>query len=72
MAKMKETVEAFLGKKIKDVVVTVPAYFDAAQRQATKDAGRIAELDVQIIINERPFDQTKPFHPVLLASYLLK
>ncbi|KAF6155338.1 hypothetical protein GIB67_019864 [Kingdonia uniflora] len=52
LTKMKETAEAFLGKKIKDVVVTVPAYFNDAQRQATKDAGIIAGLNVARIINE--------------------
>ncbi|KAK9136919.1 hypothetical protein Sjap_007513 [Stephania japonica] len=52
LAKMKETAEAYLGKKIKDAVVTVPAYFNDAQRQATKDAGVIAGLNVARIINE--------------------
>ncbi|KAJ8506137.1 hypothetical protein OPV22_007023 [Ensete ventricosum] len=52
LTKMKETAEAFLGKKIKDAVVTVPAYFNDAQRQATKDAGTIAGLNVVRIINE--------------------
>jgi heat shock protein 5 len=52
LMKMKETAEAFLGKKIKDAVVTVPAYFNDAQRQATKDAGIIAGLNVARIINE--------------------
>jgi len=52
LMKMKETAEAFLGKKIKDAVVTVPAYFNDAQRQATKDAGVIAGLNVARIINE--------------------
>ncbi|KAK8692799.1 hypothetical protein V6N13_070406 [Hibiscus sabdariffa] len=52
LTKMKETAEAFLGKKIKDAVVTVPAYFNDAQRQATKDAGIIAGLNVARIINE--------------------
>ncbi|KAK9176940.1 hypothetical protein WN944_028959 [Citrus x changshan-huyou] len=52
LQKMKETAEAFLGKKIKDAVVTVPAYFNDAQRQATKDAGVIARLNVARIINE--------------------
>merc|ERR1712188_218125 len=50
--KMKETAEAFTGKDIKDVVVTVPAYFNDSQRQATKDAGAIAGLAVERIINE--------------------
>ncbi|MQL84181.1 hypothetical protein Taro_016667 [Colocasia esculenta] len=52
LTKMKETAEAFLGKTIKDAVVTVPAYFNDAQRQATKDAGVIAGLNVARIINE--------------------
>ncbi|KAJ1406020.1 Heat shock protein 70 family [Sesbania bispinosa] len=52
LIKMKETAEAFLGKKIRDAVVTVPAYFNDAQRQATKDAGVIAGLNVARIINE--------------------
>lgn len=52
LTKMKETAESFLGKKIKDAVVTVPAYFNDAQRQATKDAGVIAGLNVARIINE--------------------
>jgi len=49
---MKETAEAFLGKKVGHAVITVPAYFNDAQRQATKDAGTIAGLDVLRIINE--------------------
>lgn len=52
LTKMKETAEAYLGKKIKDAVVTVPAYFNDAQRLATKDAGAIAGLNVMRIINE--------------------
>merc|ERR1719456_2067082 len=52
LTKMKDTAEAFLGKKIKNAVVTVPAYFNDAQRQATKDAGTIAGLNVLRIINE--------------------
>jgi heat shock protein 5 len=52
LTKMKETAEAFLGKTINDAVVTVPAYFNDAQRQATKDAGTIAGLNVLRIINE--------------------
>jgi molecular chaperone DnaK len=52
LGKMKETAEAFLGEKIREAVITVPAYFNDAQRQATKDAGRIAGLDVLRIINE--------------------
>ena len=49
---MKETAEAFLGEKVSQAVITVPAYFNDAQRQATKDAGRIAGLEVLRIINE--------------------
>lgn len=52
LTKMKETAESFLGKPIKKAVVTVPAYFNDSQRQATKDAGAIAGLDVLRIINE--------------------
>ncbi len=52
LQKMKETAEAFLGEKVEKAVITVPAYFNDAQRQATKDAGRIAGLEVLRIINE--------------------
>jgi len=52
LVRMKETAEAFLGKDVKNAVVTVPAYFNDAQRQATKDAGTIAGLNVMRIINE--------------------
>jgi len=52
LTKMKETAEAYLGKKVTHAVVTVPAYFNDAQRQATKDAGTIAGLQVLRIINE--------------------
>ena len=52
LGKMKETAEAFLGEKVTQAVITVPAYFNDAQRQATKDAGRIAGLEVLRIINE--------------------
>jgi len=52
LVKMKETAEAFLGKEVKNAVVTVPAYFNDSQRQATKDAGLIAGLNVLRIINE--------------------
>jgi molecular chaperone DnaK len=52
LQKMKETAEAFLGETITEAVVTVPAYFNDSQRQATKDAGRIACLDVLRIVNE--------------------
>ena len=49
---MKETADAYLGKNVKDTVITVPAYFDDSQRQAIKDAEVIAELNVLRIINE--------------------
>jgi molecular chaperone DnaK len=52
LQKMKETAEAYLGEKVEKAVITVPAYFNDAQRQATKDAGKIAGLDVLRIINE--------------------
>ena len=50
--KMKETAEAYLGQKVTDAVITVPAYFNNSQRQATKDAGTISGLNVLRIINE--------------------
>jgi len=52
LTKMKQTAEAYLGEEVKNAVVTVPAYFNDAQRQATKDAGTIAGLNVMRIINE--------------------
>ena len=52
LQKMKETAEAYLGEKVTEAVITVPAYFNDAQRQATKDAGKIAGLDVKRIVNE--------------------
>ncbi|RMH94743.1 molecular chaperone DnaK [Lysobacter pythonis] len=52
LEKMKKTAEAFLGETVTEAVITVPAYFNDSQRQATKDAGRIAGLDVKRIINE--------------------
>lgn len=52
LKKMKKTAEDFLGEPVTEAVITVPAYFNDAQRQATKDAGRIAGLDVKRIINE--------------------
>jgi molecular chaperone DnaK len=52
LIKMKETAEAYLGEKVTQAVITVPAYFNDSQRQSTKDAGRIAGLDVLRIINE--------------------
>jgi len=52
LTKMKETAESYIGSAVKEAVVTVPAYFNDSQRQATKDAGKIANLDVKRIINE--------------------
>ena len=52
LTKMKETAESFLGEKVSDAVITVPAYFNDSQRQATKDAGVIAGLNVLRVINE--------------------
>lgn len=52
LTKMKETASAFLGEEVKNAVITVPAYFNDSQRQSTKDAGRIAGLNVLRIINE--------------------
>ena len=52
LTKMRETAEAYLGQKVTDAVITVPAYFNDSQRQATKDAGMIAGLNVKRIINE--------------------
>jgi L1 cell adhesion molecule like protein len=52
LTKMKQTAEAYLGETVTDAVITVPAYFNDSQRQATKDAGLIAGLNVLRIINE--------------------
>ena len=52
LQKLKNDAEAYLGEKITEAVITVPAYFNDSQRQATKDAGRIAGLDVKRIVNE--------------------
>ena len=52
LSKLKEDAESYLGEKVTEAVITVPAYFNDSQRQATKDAGRIAGLDVKRIINE--------------------
>ena len=52
LIKMKKTAEDYLGEEVKEAVITVPAYFNDSQRQATKDAGRIAGLEVKRIINE--------------------
>jgi molecular chaperone DnaK len=52
LGKLKRAAEAHLGQRVTEAVITVPAYFNDSQRQATKDAGRIAELDVKRIVNE--------------------
>src|SRR5690606_9635849 len=52
LAKLKQAAEDYLGEKVTEAVITVPAYFNDSQRQATKDAGRIAGLDVKRIVNE--------------------
>ena len=52
LTKMKETAESYLGKNVERAVITVPAYFNDSQRQATKDAGQISGLKVERIINE--------------------
>ena len=52
LAKLKKDAEEFLGEEVKEAVITVPAYFDDSQRQATKDAGKIAGLEVKRIVNE--------------------
>ncbi|HJP17313.1 MAG TPA: Hsp70 family protein, partial [Nitrospinota bacterium] len=52
LQKLKKSAEAYLGEKVSEAVITVPAYFNDSQRQATKDAGKIAGLDVKRIINE--------------------
>ena len=52
LRKMKKTAEDYLGETVTEAVITVPAYFNDSQRQATKDAGRIAGLEVKRIINE--------------------
>jgi molecular chaperone DnaK len=52
LQKMKKTAEDYLGQEVTDAVITVPAYFNDAQRQATKEAGEIAGLNVRRIVNE--------------------
>jgi len=52
LTKMKDIAEAYLGKTVENAVITVPAYFNDSQRQATKDAGTIAKMNVKRIINE--------------------
>ena len=74
LMKMKKDAEAFLGEEVTEAVVTVPAYFNDSQRQATKDAGRIAGLDVKRIINEPTaaalaFGMDKPAGDTTIAVY---
>merc|ERR1712032_1558020 len=52
LTKMKQTAESYLGERVRDAVITVPAYFNDSQRQATKDAGEIAGMNVLRIVNE--------------------
>ncbi|MFK5949746.1 MAG: molecular chaperone DnaK [Methylococcales bacterium] len=74
LMKMKKDAEAFLGEEVTEAVITVPAYFNDSQRQATKDAGRIAGLDVKRIINEPTaaalaFGMDKPAGDTTIAVY---
>ncbi len=74
LMKMKKDAEAFLGEEVKEAVITVPAYFNDSQRQATKDAGRIAGLEVKRIINEPTaaalaFGMDKPAGDTTIAVY---
>ena len=74
LMKLKKDAEAFLGEEVKEAVITVPAYFNDSQRQATKDAGRIAGLDVKRIINEPTaaalaFGMDKPKGDTTIAVY---
>ena len=64
LQKLKTDAENYLGEKVTEAVITVPAYFNDAQRQATKDAGKIAGLDVKRIINE----PSKLWHTVLTTN----
>ena len=74
LMKLKKDAEAYLGEEVKEAVITVPAYFNDSQRQATKDAGRIAGLDVKRIINEPTaaalaFGMDKPKGDLKIAVY---
>ncbi|CAG7857229.1 heat shock 70kDa protein 1/2/6/8 [biofilm metagenome] len=74
LMKLKKDAEAYLGEEVKEAVITVPAYFNDSQRQATKDAGRIAGLDVKRIINEPTaaalaFGMDKPKGDTTIAVY---
>ena len=75
LSKLKKDAEAYLGQEVKEAVITVPAYFNDAQRQATKDAGKIAGLDVKRIINEPTaaalsygLDKEAAAHKILVAD----
>lgn len=65
LQKLKADAESYLGEAVTEAVITVPAYFSDAQRQATKDAGKIAGLDVKRIINE---PTAQPLHTVLIMK----
>ena len=67
---MKETAEKYLGQPVTKAVITVPAYFNDAQRQATKDAGKIAGLEVLRIINEPT--AASPWHMVWIKNKIKK
>ena len=71
LQKLKADAEAYLGEPVTEAVITVPAYFNDAQRQATKDAGRIAGLDVRRIINEPALGMTTGLPPSTTATQLL-
>jgi molecular chaperone DnaK len=67
---MRSTAESYLGKDVTGAVITVPAYFNDSQRQATKDAGRIANLEVKRIINEPTGNLSKLFFFTRKKSFL--
>ena len=69
---MKETAESYLGEEVTQAVITVPAYFNDAQRQATKDAGKIAGLEVLRIINEPTAAAIAPVASRLLTGILAR
>ena len=72
LVKMKETAEAYLGTSVKNAVITVPAYFNDSQRQATKDAGQIAGLNVLRVINEPTAAALVIFEVLFLRASLEK
>ena len=71
LQKLKADAEAYLGEKVTEAVITVPAYFNDAQRQATKDAGKIAGLDVKRIINEPTAAALPSFSQKCLKEFIL-